>query len=104
MAAIFVFLVSVYYLLTNAKLSSREVLPGAVLATLLLQATFQALPIFLRVSSDNILALRALGAPVLLLIWLYVMANVIVLGAEINWWVARERRRETPAEEVPGLA
>jgi uncharacterized BrkB/YihY/UPF0761 family membrane protein len=23
-----------------------------------------------------------------LLVWLYVMANVIVLGAEVNWWRA----------------
>jgi uncharacterized BrkB/YihY/UPF0761 family membrane protein len=34
-----------------------------------------------------------LGGPVLLLIWLYVMANVIVFGGELNWWWA-ERRKE----------
>jgi len=101
-AGIFTFLVSTYYLLTNVKISFREVLPGSVLATVLLQATFQALPIFFRLSSDNILALRALGAPVLLLIWLYVMANVIVFGAEINWWLANARKE--PPEEIPGLA
>jgi uncharacterized BrkB/YihY/UPF0761 family membrane protein len=39
---------------------------------------------------------------VILLIWLYVMANVIVFGAEINWWLARGREEER--EEVPGLA
>jgi hypothetical protein len=30
------------------------------------------------------------------------MANVIVLGAEVNWSIARARR--TAAEEAPGLA
>jgi uncharacterized BrkB/YihY/UPF0761 family membrane protein len=46
--------------------------------------------------------LQAFGGLVLLLFWLYVMANILVLGAEINWWVARAR---TPAEEPPvGLA
>jgi membrane protein len=99
-AAAFVFLTSVYYLLTNAKLSFREVIPGALLASVLLQATFQVLPIFFRLSSDEILALRALGTPVLLLIWLYVLANVIVFGAELNWWISRRQRED----EVSGLA
>jgi membrane protein len=99
-AAAFVFLTSVYYLLTNAKLSFREVLPGALLASVLLQATFQVLPMFFRLSSDEILALRALGTPVLLLIWLYVLANVIVFGAELNWWLSRR----PPEEGVSGLA
>jgi membrane protein len=99
---VFVFLVSTYYLLTNLRQRLRDVIPGAVLAAVLLQATFQALPIFFRTTTDAILALRALGAPVLLLIWLYVMANVIVFGAEVNWWWSRGRREG--AEETAGLA
>jgi membrane protein len=103
MGAVFVFLVSVYYLLTNEKLRQEEVIPGAILATVLLQVTFQVLPIYVRLAErDDIITLRALGAPLLLLVWLYVMANVIVFGAEINWWYARGRH-ELP-DEVPGLA
>jgi hypothetical protein len=30
------------------------------------------------------------------------MANVIVLGAELNWW--RTRRKERELVELPGLA
>ena len=100
-AGLFVFLISVYYLLTNERLTLREVLPGAVLATVLLQVTFQALPAFLR-TTDAILSLRALGTPVLLLVWLYLMSNVIVFGAEVNWWWARGRRERL--EETAGLA
>jgi membrane protein len=102
--AVFVFLVSVYYLLTNEKLSFREVLPGAVLASVLLQVSFQVLPLYVKLSQrEEVLTLKALGAPVILLIWLYVMANAIVFGAEFNWWRARGRGREEP-EAVPGLA
>jgi uncharacterized BrkB/YihY/UPF0761 family membrane protein len=78
------------------------VLPGAVLGAVLLQATFQALPIYVRLSKD-LVTLQALGAPVILLVWLYVMANVIVLGAEVNWWFSRGRA-ELRVEDVPGLA
>ena len=100
--AIFVFLVSAYYLLTNDELRLREVLPGAVLAAVVLEASFQVLPIYLRLA-DNTTAVKAFAAPALLLVWLYVMANVIVFGAEINfWWAGRSLRSE--AEEATGLA
>jgi membrane protein len=102
LAGIFLFLVSCYYALTNAVVTVREVLPGAVFASILLEATFQVLPFYQRYADLNP-GLRAFGAPAILLVWLYVMANVIVFGAEINWW--RSRRREQQAiEELPGLA
>jgi membrane protein len=101
-AAVFVFLLSTYYLLTNVRLSIRDVLPGAILASILLQVSFQALPLYVAFSQrDEVLTLRALGAPVILLIWLYLMANAIVFGAEVNWWRTRAREEE---EAVPGLA
>ena len=100
--AVFVFLVAVYYLLTNVEHTLLDVLPGAVVASVALEASFQALPLYVRYS-DNVLALKAFGGPVLLLIWLYVMANVIVFGAEVNWLFA-ERRRRPELEEAAGLA
>ena len=66
----------------------REVLPGAVAATVLLEVTFQILPLYIRFSSLNP-TLRAFSGGVLLLVWLYVMANVMVMGAEVNWWASR---------------
>ena len=64
---------------------------------MLLQVTFQVLPLFVRLSRE-VVALQALGASALLLVWLYVMANVIVFGAEVNWWLGsrREERRRSP--------
>ena len=100
--AIFLFLLVVYSRLTNVQLHFRDVLPGAVLAAILLQATFQVLPTFFRLSGDAILSLRALGTPVLLLIWLYVASNVIVLGAEVNWWMTQDDAVEDG--EAAGLA
>jgi YihY family inner membrane protein len=88
LAGVFVFLVSVYYALTNLKLHVREVLPGSVVAAIVLEASFQAIPVYLRVVKQSPAA--AIGGPAILLIWLYVMANVIVFGAEINF--ARRRR------------
>jgi membrane protein len=96
------FLVSCYYFLTNEDVTLREVLPGAILAAVLLEATFQVLPIYQRFADVNP-ALRAFGAPAILLVWLYVMSNVIVFGAELNWWLAR-RTEQRLVEDLPGLA
>ena len=99
---IFVFLVSCYFVLTNDDLTQREVLPGAILAAILLEATFQVLPFYQRYADLNP-GLRAFGAPAILLVWLYVMSNVIVFGAELNWWRSR-RADQRLVEELPGLA
>jgi len=84
---LFVFLASAYYVLTNASVTLREVLPGAVTAAVILEATFQLLPVYVDLSKHNPV-LQTLSGPAVLLVWLYVMANVMVLGAEVNWWHA----------------
>ena len=42
--AVFLFIVSAYRYLTNADLTFRDVLPGAIVATVALEASFQVLP------------------------------------------------------------
>jgi membrane protein len=83
-AALFLFLLSAYYRLPNARLSRREVLPGAIVGAVVLVGTLQALPLFVTFTSE-VVALQALGTTFLLLVWLYVMANVIVFGAALNY-------------------
>jgi membrane protein len=93
----FLFISSAYYVLTNADLTLREVLPGAVAAAITLEASFQVLPLYVDLSKRNPV-LQTLSGPAVLLVWLYVMANVIVLGAEINWW---RGHRALPADDLP---
>jgi membrane protein len=99
---VFAFLLSVYVLLPNDEVSVGDVLPGTILAAILLEATFQVVPIYQRYADLNP-ALRAFGAPAILLVWLYVMANVIVFCCEINWWRVR-RSEQRLMDELPGLA
>jgi len=100
-ALIFGLIWSLYNLLTNVALSWRETLPGAVLAAVLLQASFQVLPLFVRITTGELVGLQAFGGLVLLLVWLYLMANILVLGAEVNWWFTRGRSAQAPEEGVP---
>ena len=102
LAGVFVFLLVIYYWLPNTDVSWREALPGAIVCSIVLEVSFLALPFFVRHATVN-LTLRTLGGPAILLLWLYVMANVIVFGAEVNWLFA-ERRRRPELEEAAGLA
>ena len=99
---VFAFVLAAYRLLTNAPVTVRDVLPGAVMAAIVLEASFQIVPIFVRLADVNP-TLRVLGGPILLLVWLYVMANVIIWGAELNWWNAERRalRAGAPADALP---
>jgi membrane protein len=103
LVGVFVFLLAIYRWLPNTKVSMADALPGAALTALALEVSFQVLPLFVRFANVNV-TLRTLGGPAILLIWLYVMANLIVFGGEVNWWW-RERQRahaEAPARPAPG--
>ncbi len=92
LTGVFVFLLVVYRWLPNTHVSFREALPGAILGSVLLEVSFLALPFFVRHASVNV-TLRTLGGPAILLLWMYVMANVMIFGGELNWWW-RERQKE----------
>jgi membrane protein len=94
---VFVFVLAIYRVLTNAPVTVRDVLPGAVMAAIVLEASFQIVPVFVRFADVNPV-LRVLGGPVILLLWLYLMANVIVFGAEVNWW---RGHRAHPSDVAP---
>jgi membrane protein len=86
----FLFLLLVYRTLPNTELTTRQVLPGALIATALLQLTFESLPLYVR-SVEGLPALKAFGGAAVLLVWLYLMGNVVLLGGAITWWSSRGR-------------
>jgi membrane protein len=89
--AVFLFLFVAYFRLTNARMTPAEALPGALVGTAVLLVTFQFLPLFTRLAGD-VVSLKVLGTGALLVVWLYLLANVIVFGAELNWQLAYGRR------------
>jgi membrane protein len=94
----FLFLMIVYRTLPNTEITTRQVLPGAIIATVLLQVTFEALPLYVR-SVEGLPALKAFAGAAVLLVWLYLMGNVVLLGGAITWWSARGRAAAAAAPE-----
>jgi membrane protein len=76
-----VFLFVVYRYIPNTTVSSREVFPGVIFSTVAMQAGFFCLPLYVDVI-DTVDSLKALGGIVVLLVWFFLMANILLLGAE----------------------
>ena len=85
-----VFLFVVYRYIPNTAVTSKEVLPGVIFSAVTMQAGFFCLPLYVDVI-DTVASLKALGGIVVLLIWFFLMGNILLLGAEINWWYGRGR-------------
>ena len=75
---------------TRMRPMRRDAFSRALMRETTLTAADLILPVFVRYADVNV-TLRALGGPAILFLWLYVMANVIVFGAELNWWQAQRR-------------
>ena len=95
-ALTFGFVLAVYRTLPNTHVRWRDQIAGAALATVLFQASLEAIPLYTQ-SIDAVPALKALGTFAVLLIWLYLMGMILLLGAEVAWWTSRGR---TLAREV----
>jgi membrane protein len=95
----FAFLLLVYRTLPNTELRTRQVLPGALVGTVLLQVTFESLPIYVR-SVEGLPALKVFGGVVVLLVWLYLMGNVVLIGGAVTWWSSRGHTAAAAASAV----
>lgn len=80
----------VYRYLPNTRIDAREALPGTISTAVAFQVSFLLLPYYLRLTA-NLPALQAFGGVVLLLVWFFLMGNILLFGAEVNWWLARGR-------------
>ncbi|HEY3614672.1 MAG TPA: YihY/virulence factor BrkB family protein, partial [Gaiellales bacterium] len=99
----FAFLLLIYRTLPNTELRTRQVLPGALIGTVLLQLTFESLPLYVR-SVSGLPALKIFGGALVLLVWLYLMGNVVLIGGAVTWWTARGRTAGVAAVAVAPIA
>jgi uncharacterized BrkB/YihY/UPF0761 family membrane protein len=67
-------------------------MPGAVIATLLIEAVTVAFPVYSQLSAEVSLLGRGLAIALVLLGWLYLVAHMLLLGAYFNQHWMRRRR------------
>lgn len=78
------FLNTLYYLSVPARTPWREHLPGAALALLMWILGSFLLRIYLRLTIETNPLYGSLSAPIAVLLWMYVTALAVLLGATVN--------------------
>jgi membrane protein len=86
-----------YAVLPSTTVRWREVLPGALLASFAWEVAKDGFTVYLAGFSSYSLVYGSLAAVIAMLLWSYISAMIILLGAEFTVQYARRRRGETPA-------
>lgn len=90
---------AVYRVVPNTPLGLADVWKGATLAGVLFVLLNQVFPLYLRLFGGGFEAYKTLGLLLLLMTWLYFLARILVLGAELNAFLDAQGQRleATPA-------
>jgi membrane protein len=77
-------LATLYHVVTPIRLRWRRAFPGAVLALVLFTLLSSGLRLYIETVASQLMVFSALAAPILALLYFYVLAFAILLGAELN--------------------
>jgi membrane protein len=96
---IFIFLLLIYYQLPNRRGHMRHEFTGAVLASVAWMLMTRGFSVYIKYSADNSKMYGSMTSIVLIIIWLYIGMQIVLYGAEINYylsdliWKYREKHR-----------
>jgi membrane protein len=85
-----------YYIGPNVKFGFLSTLPGAVLATAVWFLGSAGLSFYFRHLSNYSATYGSMGALIGLMLWLYIIALAILLGAELNGEILKTKRHTAP--------
>lgn len=84
----FLFFLSCYRFLPNTEIHTKEVWRGALGAALAFEISIHVLPMYLASSGDSIIV-KAFAGTLIVLVWFYLNAFILLAGAVFNWYWAR---------------
>jgi membrane protein len=89
---LFLIFTGLYWIAPNIKLRCRSAFPGAGFATIGWILSSYALSFYVRNFSNFSLTYGSIGAIIILMIWLYLSAFIIILGGEINAFYSEKNK------------
>ncbi len=92
---------AMYWIVPNRRMRPREVWPGTLLATVLLMLYDILFPLYVNVLLDTGTYGAVAGFTVVSLLFFYYLSLILLLGAELNAWIAG--RRDTPGDIAASL-
>lgn len=94
LAFLFIVFSALYYYIPNCRLKLREVLPGAAFSTLGWLAASMAFAFYVDNFARFSVIYGSIGGVMILLIWLYISAVIILIGGELNAALAFDKQEE----------
>ena len=93
-SAVILFLIftGLYWSAPNVKLKCRSAFPGAIFATIGWILSSMGLSFYVGNISNYSLTYGGIGAIIVLMIWLYLSAFIIILGGEVNAFYSEKKR------------
>lgn len=88
----------IYFVGPNLRLTADCVWPGAALASVLFEVSKQAFALYLSRFAHLNAVYGPIGAVIALTTWAYIAALILLVGAEINAALARQRGKCAPLE------
>ncbi|MCF1617734.1 YihY/virulence factor BrkB family protein [Tetragenococcus koreensis] len=82
--ALFVLMAIIYWMIPNAKMKIRSILPGSVFATVGWLLLSQVFGLYARYFATTVSGYQIIGSFVVLMLWLNFAAMIIILGSVLN--------------------
>lgn len=92
-----------YRYLPQRRVHAGDIWPAALAMAVVWEATRRALALYLA-QQDLVSGYGPVGAAMALLLWLYAASTVVLLGAELTYATAKERRHLGPAQALAVIA
>jgi membrane protein len=92
-----------YRFAPQRKIAVGDVLPAALATALIFEITRRLLSFYLE-KTDMVSGYGPIGAAMALLFWIYVSSIIILVGAELSYAIAKERRHIGADEEMEVVA
>ncbi len=81
---IFFIVLFLYYFMPNKKMKLRRLIWGSIFATLSISLIGVGISVYLSLSTRFSLLYGSISAIIIVMLWFYLFANIISIGAEIN--------------------
>ena len=88
-----------YYFAPQRKMQLMDVLPAAAVTAVIWEVTRRALAFYLE-QNNMISGYGPIGAAMALLFWIYIASIIILIGAELSYAIAKERRDVPAGKEM----
>ena len=89
----------IYYLGPNVKQDWRSIMPGSLFAVIAFIVVSYLFSVYIRYAPSYSAVYGSLGAFIILMLWLYLMALILYVGGEINSEVRKLSGKPSPQRE-----